>query len=263
MKKTIIVEKKEPLLVLADTIVYSQRPYWCDSTANVLSLSFMAPRQYFPYDGPKKTWPVLVFLCGGGFARMDRSGWMGDLAWFAKKGYAVASVEYSTDGGSAFPQQITEVKEAVRFLRTHAGELHINPEKIAIMGESAGAYLASFTALTNGKKDYEAGGNPGVDSSVRAAIVWYTPCNLGGWKDYPDLSTMVSKNAPPFLLLHGSADELVKPEQSEMLYAALEKAGISADLYFIEGANHADAHFVQSEVKEIMLAFLNKVLDVQ
>jgi dipeptidyl aminopeptidase/acylaminoacyl peptidase len=86
---------------------------------------------------------------------------------------------------------------------------------------------------------------------------------LGGWKDYLDLSTMVCKDAPPFLLLHGSADELVKPEQSEMLYDALEKAGISTDLYFIEGANHGDTHFAQSEVKEIILAFLNKSLNIQ
>jgi acetyl esterase/lipase len=146
MKKTISVAKKEPLVLMADTIVYSQRPYWCGSTYNTLSLSFMAPRQFFPYDA-KGTWPVLMFLCGGGFTRMDYGAWMGELAWFAKKGYAVASVQYSTDGGSPFPQQAAEIKEAVRFLRAHADELHIHPGRIAVMGESAGAYLAAFTAL--------------------------------------------------------------------------------------------------------------------
>jgi acetyl esterase/lipase len=263
MKKTITVEKKDPLILLANTIVYSQRPYWCGSTANILSMSFVAPRQFFPYDVRGIKYPVIVFLCGGGFRQMDYGAWMGELAWFAKRGYAVASIQYSTDGGAKFPQQATEVKEAIRFLRTHANDLRINPDKIAIMGESAGAYLAAFTGLTNGRKEYEVGGNLDKDSSVQAVIPWYVPCNMRHSNDFPDLDTMVDSNAPPFLLLHGSADDLVKVEQSEILYQALEKAGVPVDLYIIEGANHGDVHFAQTEVKEIILSFLDKNLAVK
>jgi acetyl esterase/lipase len=260
MKKIISVEKKEPLILMADTIVYSQRPYWCDSTANILSMSFVAPRQFFPYDTRGIKCPVLVFLCGGGFRRMDHGAWMGELAWFAKKGYAVASVQYSTDGGTEFPQQVTEIKEAIRFLRAHNEDLHIDPGKIAIMGESAGAYLAAFVALTNGKKEYEVGGNLDRDSGVCSVIPWYVPCNMGHRNDLPGLDTLITKKSPPFLLLHGSADDLVKVEQSEMFYQALNQAGVSVDFYVIEGANHGDVHFVQIEIKEIILEFLNKTL---
>ncbi len=263
MKKIIDVEKKEPLVLMSNSIIYSQKPYWC-GTINYLSMTFMAPRQFFPYDTDTngKIWPVLVFLCGGGMRRMDRGAWMGELAWFAKKGYAIASVQYSTDKNTEFPVPAVEVKEAIRFLRANAKKLNIDPDRIAIMGESAGAYLAGFTGLTKGIKEYEEGDYLDEDSSVQSVVTWYVPNNSRKQPGRPTLDSLITKDSPPFLLIHGDADDCVNVEQSEILYSALEKNGIPSDLYIIKGANHGDGHFVQVEIKEIILEFLNKTLKV-
>jgi acetyl esterase/lipase len=267
MKKQIKIETPEPLIMLSDTIVYDQKPYWCNSSARQLCLSFMAPRQYYEYD-VKGDRPLILFLCGGGFAKMDRNVWMGELAWFVKKGYAVASVEYSTLPYTAWPDQITEIKLAIRFLRAHAREYKIQPDKFAIMGESAGAYLANLAALSSGDKKYDAGGFLDQSSEVQAAVSFYCVSKLSGveingapnLKDFPDLPPLAAGTAPPFLFLHGTGDKMVDCTHSEVLYDALVSSGVRADLYLIEGADHADIHFVQTEIKEIILSFLDSVL---
>jgi dipeptidyl aminopeptidase/acylaminoacyl peptidase len=68
----------------------------------------------------------------------------------------------------------------------------------------------------------------------------------------------VAAGAPPFLLLHGSDDPLVSPEQSERLYRALMEVGTEAELYIIAGAGHGTLEFAQPEIQRLMLAFLNK-----
>jgi acetyl esterase/lipase len=266
LKKNIQVEKSEPLVLFADNIVYTQKSYWCNGSARQLSLSFMGKRQYYTYD-QKGDQPLIIFLCGGGFTKMDRNVWMAELAWFAKKGYSVASIDYSTLPYTVWPEQITELKLAIRFLRAHAKDFHIQSDKVAIMGESAGGYLASFVALTNGQKEYDTGDYLEFSSKVQAVIPWYGASKMSEliqknpqFKNFPDLDTLVLSDAPPFLLLHGTADNQVHHRQSELLYEALISAGVQVDLYLIEGANHGDISFAQIEIKEIILSFLNRNL---
>jgi acetyl esterase/lipase len=267
MKKLIKIEKDEPLIMLSDTIVYDQKPYWCNGSARQLCLSFMAPRQYYEYD-VKGARPLIVFLCGGGFTKMDRNVWMGELSWFVKKGYVVASVEYSSLPYTAWPDQITEIKLAIRFLRAHAKEFKIQPDKFVVMGESAGAYLANFAALSSGDKKYDTGGYLDQKSDVQAAVSFYCVSKLGGieingspnLKGFQDLPSLVTSSAPPFLLLHGTDDKLIDCMHSEALYDALVSSGVRSELYLVEGANHADIHFAQVEIKKIILSFLDSVL---
>jgi acetyl esterase/lipase len=266
LKKTIMVEKIEPLVLFADNIVYTQKSYWCNGSARQLSLSFIGKRQYYTYD-QKGDQPLLIFLCGGGFTKMDRNVWMAELAWFAKKGYSVASIAYSTLPYTVWPEQVTELKLAIRFLRAHAKDFHIQSDKVAIMGESAGGYLASFVALTNGQKEYDTGDYLEFSSEVQAVISWYGVSKISEFaknnpqaKGFPDLDALVLPESPPFLLLHGVMDNQVHHKQSELLYEALTSAGAQADLYLIEGANHGDIPFVQTEIKEIILSFLNRNL---
>jgi probable DNA metabolism protein len=144
MKKTIKLTAKEPLIALADGIVYAQRPDFCDITTRDLRVSLIRPRAFFDYD-KRVVWPVVVFICGGAWTEMDRNAWIPELAWFAKKGYVIASVDYSVTARTRFPQQIVDIKEAIRFLRAHADKLGIDPNRFAVMGESAGGYLAALT----------------------------------------------------------------------------------------------------------------------
>jgi dipeptidyl aminopeptidase/acylaminoacyl peptidase len=78
--------------------------------------------------------------------------------------------------------------------------------------------------------------------------------------NYTDITTRVDAAAPPFLILHGSADDLVPLSQGELLYDSLKKAGLEADLVVLEGAAHGDTAFVQDGVKQIILDFLEAKL---
>ncbi|MDR2747450.1 MAG: alpha/beta hydrolase [Treponema sp.] len=262
MKRTIRVEVKEPSVALAAEIVYGHRPAWGNLSYRPLKLNLMRPRE-------GGNVPLIVWLCGGGFTEVDRGVWIPDLAWFAKRGYAVAGVDYSTAYRSRFPEAAEDVKLAIRFLKAHAAEYGIDPGRIALMGESAGGYLCALCALTGKDRTFDKGGYEDYDSEVQAAIPWYPPVRMAKMDtsleksslphdiaNYTDITARIGTAAPPFLILHGSGDTLVPLSQGELLYDSLEKAGLDADMVVLEGAAHGDTAFVQEDVKRIILEFL-------
>jgi acetyl esterase/lipase len=271
MKKTITVALKDPALTLAAQIVYGQRKAWGELTYSPLHLSFMRPRSWDR--GMNRPLPLIVWLCGGAFIEMDRNIWIPELVWFARRGYAVASVDYSTTYRSRYPENAVDIKLAIRYMRAHAAEFGIDPQRIAIMGESAGGYLSAFCALTGRDKGYDTGGYEDYSSEVQAAVPWYPPARMTEMDispeklivphdiaNYADLTKLAKPGAPPFLILHGNRDGLVPLRQGELLYEALEKAQVPVDMYIIEGADHGDTAFLQTEVKELILEFLEKTI---
>jgi acetyl esterase/lipase len=273
MKKEIYLPSIQHVACLASEIVYAQRTEWCDSKYRQLKLSLMKPRNHYPYD-EQKDYPLIVWICGGSFTEVDRNVWMPELSYFVKRGYAVASVEYSITSLSKFPDQLIDVKEAIRFLKAHAKEFHIQSEHIAVMGESAGGYLSGFLGLTGSSKEFDKGGYLDFSSKVNTSVVLYPVTDMknnskfDNLKDslpkdvlnYPSLMDYVTKNASSFLLFHGLEDNLVDYSQSELLYNALQKVNVYSDLYLFKGANHADHSFFQPKSKEIILNFLNKTI---
>lgn len=271
MKKEIVVEKKDKVILLADKICYWQRPDWCEGRYRQLNFSLMKPRYHYEYDTNEK-YPLILWITGGSFIEEDINIWMPEMVYFAKHGYAVAGVDYSINARTRFPMQLEDIKACIRYIRAHAEELHIDPEKIVIMGESAGGYFSALTALTGADRRYDKGDFLEFSSAVSAAVPWYPPCDMtkmdlehagdiaADITKYPNLALLPDKNTPPFLILHGTGDTLVSYHQGEMLYEALEKAGVPADLVLIKGANHADHYFIQDEVKEMILKFFDSVL---
>lgn len=79
--------------------------------------------------------------------------------------------------------------------------------------------------------------------------------------NYPDVTKFISGQTPPFLILHGDADTIFPVRQSQLLYDALQAAGIESDFYIFEGAEHANAPFTQESTKQLILDFLNRVLN--
>ncbi|MGY1643517.1 alpha/beta hydrolase fold domain-containing protein [Geodermatophilus sp. SYSU D00703] len=222
-------------------------------------------------DGPA---PAVVFLHGGGWrlgSRRSAGPAFPGPALFeevARAGIAVASVDYRLSGEAVWPAQLSDAKAAVRWLRARAGELGIDAGRVAAWGESAGGHLAALLGLTADDAALEGDvGVTGPSSAVTAVAAWYPPTDLAGFAGdagadpadastreaqllgappaaVPDLAaqaspvTHVSPAAPPFLLLHGTADRFVPCVQSERLAAALDAAGADVTLHTYPGADH-------------------------
>ena len=224
-------------------------------------------------DGPV---PAVVYLHGGGWRLGSRHSAGPAYAdadptpfeQVALAGIAVASVDYRLSGEAVWPAQLHDAKAAVRWLRARAGELGIDPARIAAWGESAGGHLAELLGLTAGDTGLEGDvGVTGPPSDVVAVAAWYAPSDLVGFAadagaDPTDPATReaqllggpvptlpeaaaqaspvthVAPGAPPFLLLHGRADRFIPCVQSERLRAALAAAGADVELELLDGADH-------------------------
>ena len=293
MKRIISVEQKEPVVFLGDDYVYGNRRYFCRAANRQLKLSIMRPRNFNDHDIQYEKCPVVMWVCGGGWMEMDRKVWLPELVYLAKQGYAVVSMDYSTEFTTRWPEQMQDVTSAIRWVRTHAAEFAFDPDRIAIMGESAGGHLSVIAGLIEDGL-YDSGENPGQSSTVQAVVAWYPPTspmvlfeelegtvlrnsvlpddeallnsglsrNMGpaDLEKYDDTLKLVKAGAPPFLLLHGDKDSGVAVSHSHKLHDALEQVGNSVELYVIEDADHAEGRFVQPVVKEIILNFLDEHL---
>lgn len=246
----------------------------------------------------EKKYPAVIFITGGGFMWAPKNSSLYNRCEIAKAGFVVASIEYHVVSNGLYSDAVSDVKAAVRFLRTNAEKYGINPENIAVWGESAGGYLTAMTGTTNGVEKFETGENLNQSSDVQAAIDCYGLSDLtkigadydkeakeahfttdapeAGYVhgknsgltilDQPEVVAKanpvnyVDKNDPPFLFIHGSADQLVSPSQTLLVHNALRKAGVESTRYVINGANHGGPQFSDPKIIQIMVDFLNKNL---
>jgi acetyl esterase/lipase len=214
-----------------------------------------------------------------------------------QRGYAVVSIDYRLSGEAAFPKQINDVKAAIRFVRAHAAQYDINPERLAVWGSSAGGNLAALAGTTAGVKELEdlTQGHPEQSSRVQAVVDWFGPVNFLAMDDQfkqsgidgekhntsgsfesrllgrniaevPDLvkaanpETYISPESPPFFIQHGTVDQNIPVQQSEGLAANLIAAIGEEKVTFIklEGAKHGGAAFNSPENIRRVLDFLDK-----
>ncbi|MBT3602861.1 MAG: alpha/beta hydrolase [Candidatus Latescibacteria bacterium] len=284
MKKTIRIDATEPKLWLDTDITFSHVPVWFNSNTRGLKLSLLQPREK-----EERTYPCIVWLCGGAWLEMNRNAFLANFSSLAKQGFIIAGIEYRTSNVAKFPAQLEDVKTAIRFLRANAENFGIDPSLIGIMGESAGGHLACLSGTTSGNGSFDKGENLTESSDVQAVCAWYPAVDLefeteedvlesfGGIRPQDQLlgkrtagkpemarpanpKHYISKDCPPFLLIHGTDDNLVPPNHSEGLYNELVAIGSSADLVLIEGAAHATIEFFQPEVLEMITEFFQEHL---
>lgn len=280
MRKTIQIKTPAPQYIVATDVSFAQRDAWCGHRVKDLRMDIIYPEQ-----GRKKS-PCIVWICGGGWLEMDTGAHLAYLSWLARQGFVVASVEYRTSNEAKFPAQLIDVKAAIRYLRAHAKRYCIDPDRFGVMGESAGGHLASMVALTGSKKAFDKGDYLEYSSAVQAACPWYPPTDITTFPIPSESATSapeslllgmnvstnleaakkacpisyVTKQAPPFLFLHGTDDHVVPFQQSEILYDALTEKGADATLIAIDGADHADIQFFQQETWEIIANFFKEKL---
>jgi acetyl esterase/lipase len=204
--------------------------------------------------------PAVVFVHGGGWMRGDPSQAAGNALHFAREGIATVSISYRLAPASRFPAPLDDVRHGLRWVRAHAGELGIDPERLALLGVSAGAHLAVLAHLAHDMADL-APDLPGplreVSESVRCVIAHYGPYDIGRrrsdmvdalmgervedaeWTRRASPLAHVARATAPILLIHGTADQLVSWRESERMHAALQEAGKASELLLLDGAPHA------------------------
>ncbi len=280
MRETVKIKVEEPQYSVVTGTTFAQVDSWFGHTRRDLKMDVIYP------EDSEKLYPCIVWICGGAWIQMDRSAHLVYLAELARSGFVVASVEYRTSNEAVFPAQLVDVKSAVRYLRAHNSRFRIDPEHFGVMGESAGGHLTAMAALADDPA-YDLGDYTEYSSRVQAACPWYPPADVSCFPYESPLDaaaspeslmvgmnvmlhkeealkacpvTYVSKDAPPFMILHGTDDHTVPFMQGEALHDKLEEAGCDVKLVAIEGADHADKQFFQKETWQRIAGFFHDVL---
>lgn len=234
--------------------------------------------------GPR---PCIVWIHGGGWQGGNKSSGAGRVTPYVASGdYVGVSVGYRLTDVAIWPAQIHDCKAAIRYVRSNAEKLDIDPSKIGVWGSSAGGHLVSLLGTSGDVKEVEGDlGNAGVSSRVACVVNFCGPTDFIAFGlDSPGLSnpggpvyklfggppkekedaakqaspvTHVTKDDAPFLHLHGTNDRTVPVNQAERLDAALQKAGVSTT--FVKVVNGAHG-FGGPEVDARVKAFFDKQL---
>lgn len=223
-------------------------------------------------DGRRR--PLVIWVHGGGWSRGDArtsaafADWPGVLGSLAARGYVVASVNYRLSGEARYPAAIKDVRAAVRHLRANAGVYGIDPDRVILWGGSAGAYLATMAALTCADPAFVPEPSTGraergdvsppssAPDCVQGIVAWYGPFELSEYRSrnvaallgcQHDCAALakaaspvahVAGDAPPMLLIHGTADTTIAADQSSVMAERVRAVGGRAETLLIPGADH-------------------------
>ncbi|HVJ68987.1 MAG TPA: alpha/beta hydrolase, partial [Caulifigura sp.] len=198
--------------------------------------------------GSQQKAPAILCIHGGGFRAGKREGWDARCKKMAERGYVAATVTYRLAPQHQFPAAIHDVKAAVRWLRANAEKYHIDPERIGVVGDSAGGHLAQFLGVTGGVPGFEGtGGAADQSSRVTCVVNYYGPSDftksygksvdaaevlplwLGGDVEHErhrhilaSPLNWVTPDAAPTLLIHGTEDKYVAFEQAQWMFDRLK-----------------------------------------
>lgn len=231
--------------------------------------------------------PLVVWVHGGAWQAGSKDNCPAKP--LVAKGYVVASIGYRLSQQATFPAQIEDCKAAVRWLRAHAVDYGIDPDRIGAWGASAGGHLVALLGTTGQLRDFDVGENLDQSSSVQCVIDWFGPTDFLHYGDAAQrppedpngplaklIGGLPSENmdkvkrcspisyvqakAAPFLIMQGDHDPLVPAQQSEELNDALQKAGVSSALRILPGAGHGGPLFTSAENIKLMTDFLQEHL---
>jgi acetyl esterase/lipase len=214
--------------------------------------------------------PLAVVIHGGGWREGNRKD--EGLEWLVNKGFAIARIEYRHSREAVFPAQLEDCRSAVEWLEKKRMDFRYSGQTPAVIGTSAGGTLALLLAAEKKAAAVVAYCAP-ADFPLRAQTQPHLTETPGGTvhdllggpvADNLTLARMASpacqewKDCPPLLLIHGTADQQVLPDQPlSMLRTALE-AGVEASLIAVPGAPHCGPLFHADWVQEHVLNFLNR-----
>lgn len=279
--------QSERALIPENTRTYRDIPYILDgNNRHTLDLYLPDTTKY------EKPYPLVIWIHGGGWQKGTKD-LFGKQTTLLKQGFAMASINYRLTREKQFPVQVHDARAAIRYLRKYAAQYGLDATKFGLWGSSAGGHLVSLIGTTNGIQELEGDlGVTDVSSEVQAVCDWFGPSDLnqmnvsstdkskgakqntepivkflgGSFAEKQEEAKMaspiqyVSKDDPPFLIMHGEKDPLVPIEQSELFYQALQKANVDSEYIVVKDGVHS--FFIGKEEHErIAKFFKNKLID--
>ena len=275
---------------MPDTVQHIQNIPYADSQNPRQQLDLLLPKK----NRQGEPLPLLVAIHGGAFKMGQKSDALRDIQELVASGqFLGASIGYRLSGEAHWPAQIEDCKAAIRWLRAHAADYGIDPNRIGVIGGSAGGHLAAMLGLATADSGLEGtlGKYSGTSSAVQCVVDMFGPTDflaMGISKDGQDHNagnspeseligaplaekpeaarsaspvTYVSGSAPPFLIIHGDADPLVPYTQSVRLYEALRAAGASPIFFTVTDGGHG--RFRNPEIGRRIEAFFLRHLHGQ
>ncbi|WP_182866906.1 alpha/beta fold hydrolase [Rhodopirellula sp. JC639] len=254
-----------------------------------LTMHLVLPKE--PSDKPL---PLYVWVHGGGWQGGTKEGGVRQVVPLVRRGFVGATIEYRLTGEAPFPAQIEDCKCAIRYLRAQASKYNLDVDRIAVGGSSAGGHLVALLGTSGGVEDLEgSGGWADQSSRVQAVVDLYGPTDFKTFVTTPGYErhnqdgspeskllgggevlnkpegikqvnpiTYVDQDDPPFLIIHGSDDRTVPPNQSELMHQALRAAKVESTLHVIDGAGHGGPKFSEPKIRQMQIDFLVRTFEV-
>ena len=275
------------LLDLKANIVFSS------ANGEELALHLIKPQ----WKSAGRGFPLVVFIQGSAWQKPNQFWELPQLAHLVKRGFVVASVTHRSCWQQPAPAFLQDVKAALRFLRKNAAEYDIDPERVCAWGTSSGGNTALLLGLTGDDPAFETEEHAGFSTKVNCVVDCFGPTDLIRMMDVQYANVTVDSGSanlfvalsggkladgrideegrrnlaaispvnyvekgrglPPFLILHGDADDVVLYEDSEIFYNKLIENGYQADLVRVTNAPH-EGNFWSMQLLNIIFDFIEK-----
>lgn len=272
MIKELRIELKDTRFTMTPNLVF-KRYTGADGKEHALHLNIMhRDLGRPPFDAPDfrpdpaiKPLPVIMYIAGGGFMGTDNTRKIPAMSYFLSRGYAVALTEYRVGEDGRYPRSVMDVQAAVHYLRQNSAKYALDPDRIALMGDSAGGYLALMAGYSSrgvcavcdlfGISDFSAIAD---DELARFYLGLDAEANPLRKCSAASPISHITEETPATIILHGDNDPAVPDSQSRALHDELETCGVPTVYYRVHGAGHVGPEFDQTEVLSLIADFFDE-----
>ncbi len=248
-----------------------------------------------------RVFPLIVNVPGSGWQGADGHSGVLKLAEFARHGFVCASISYrgTYKDDTRFPAAVQDTKEAIRFLRANAAMFRVDPERVALLGDSSGGHTVAMAALTGSEEKFNIGAHLDQPTDVKACCIFYGPNDMlhlvedrvaehkklrPGEGDYPfeawemyqddflaDPQNMLAqaspinyiasdKKLPSFLFMQGDEDAIIPMAQGLRFCDRVRECGGRAEFIKLAGAGHGNGCWGRESVAQVIRFFEAYVL---